>query len=99
MQSGAKVCVATGTTRPVVNPLVPFDLRGRRVFVAGHRGMVGSAIVRRLESEGSTVLIAERVTSREAFRSTRPDGAPKKLLNVSKLSALAGGPSTPLREG
>jgi GDP-L-fucose synthase len=44
----------------VVNPLVPFDLRGRRVFVAGHRGMVGSAIVRRLESEGSTVLIADR---------------------------------------
>jgi GDP-L-fucose synthase len=43
-----------------VNPLVPFELRGRRVFVAGHRGMVGSAIVRRLESEGSTVLIAER---------------------------------------
>jgi GDP-L-fucose synthase len=26
----------------------PFDLRGRRVFVAGHRGMVGSAITRRL---------------------------------------------------
>jgi GDP-L-fucose synthase len=43
-----------------MNPLVPFDLRGRRVFVAGHRGMVGSAIVRRLTSEGSTVLIAER---------------------------------------
>jgi len=43
-----------------VSPLVPFDLRGRRVFVAGHRGMVGAAIVRRLESEGSTVLIAER---------------------------------------
>jgi GDP-L-fucose synthase len=27
-----------------------FDLTGRRVFVAGHRGMVGSAIVRRLGS-------------------------------------------------
>ncbi|MEA2992977.1 MAG: GDP-L-fucose synthase, partial [Alphaproteobacteria bacterium] len=25
-----------------------FDLAGRRVFVAGHRGMVGSALVRRL---------------------------------------------------
>src|SRR6202051_159397 len=37
-----------------------FELRGRRVFVAGHRGMVGSAIVRRLGSEGSTVLLAER---------------------------------------
>jgi len=28
-----------------------FDLSGRRVWVAGHRGMVGSAVVRRLESE------------------------------------------------
>jgi GDP-L-fucose synthase len=30
----------------------PFDLKGRRVFVAGHRGMVGGALVRRLASEG-----------------------------------------------
>ena len=30
------------------DPAPLFDLRGRRVFVAGHRGMVGSAIVRRL---------------------------------------------------
>ena len=29
----------------------PFDLSGRRVWVAGHRGMVGSAVVRRLERE------------------------------------------------
>jgi GDP-L-fucose synthase len=43
-----------------VGPLVPFDLRDRRVFVAGHRGMVGSAIVRRLKSEGSSVLVEER---------------------------------------
>lgn len=28
-----------------------FDLTGKRVWVAGHRGMVGSAIVRRLEGE------------------------------------------------
>jgi GDP-L-fucose synthase len=30
----------------------PFNLKGKRVFVAGHRGMVGSALVRRLASEG-----------------------------------------------
>ena len=29
-----------------------FDLAGKRVFVAGHRGMVGSAIVRRLARRG-----------------------------------------------
>ena len=37
-----------------------FELRGKRVFVAGHRGMVGSAIVRRLASEDCEVLIVPR---------------------------------------
>jgi GDP-L-fucose synthase len=37
-----------------------FDLRGKRVFVAGHRGMVGGAIVRRLQSEHCTILIEDR---------------------------------------
>ncbi len=37
-----------------------YDLNGKRVFVAGHRGMVGSAIVRRLEREGCAVLMATR---------------------------------------
>jgi GDP-L-fucose synthase len=36
----------------------PFDLPGKRVFVAGHRGLVGSAIVRRLARESCTVLTA-----------------------------------------
>src|SRR5262245_63441520 len=35
---------------------LPFDLRGKRVFVAGHTGMAGSAIVRRLRSENVDVL-------------------------------------------
>jgi len=37
-----------------------FPLSGRRVFVAGHRGMVGQALVRRLASSGAEVLTAER---------------------------------------
>ncbi len=37
-----------------------FDLSGKRVYVAGHRGMVGSAIVRRLAGEDCTVLTASR---------------------------------------
>jgi GDP-L-fucose synthase len=32
--------------------ITPFDLKGKRVFVAGHRGMVGAALVRRLAREG-----------------------------------------------
>ncbi len=37
-----------------------YDLAGKRVFVAGHRGMVGSAIVRRLGAEGADVIVAGR---------------------------------------
>ena len=39
---------------------MPFRLAGRRVFVAGHRGMVGQALVRRLAREGCEVLTAPR---------------------------------------
>jgi GDP-L-fucose synthase len=39
---------------------VGFDLAGKRVFVAGHAGMAGSAIVRRLRQEACNVLAAKR---------------------------------------
>jgi len=37
-----------------------FDLTGRRVWVAGHRGMAGSAIVRRLKREGCEIVTVAR---------------------------------------
>lgn len=37
-----------------------FDLAGKRVWVAGHHGMAGSAIVRRLEREGCEIVTAMR---------------------------------------
>lgn len=37
---------------------LPFELKGKTVYVAGHRGMVGSALVRRLASEDVEVLTA-----------------------------------------
>ena len=38
-----------------------FDLKGKKIFVSGHRGMVGSATVRRLEQEeGVEILTASR---------------------------------------
>ncbi len=40
--------------------VLPFDLKGKRVFVAGHRGMVGSALVRRLGREGVDILTVSR---------------------------------------
>jgi GDP-L-fucose synthase len=41
------------------SPII-FDLRGKRVFVTGHAGMVGSAIGRRLEREGCDIVTAAR---------------------------------------
>jgi len=37
-----------------------FDLTGKRVYVAGHRGMVGGAVVRRLVSEQCKILTVDR---------------------------------------
>ena len=38
----------------------PFDLKGKTVFVAGHKGMVGGALVRRLAQEGVELLTVAR---------------------------------------
>lgn len=38
----------------------PYTLRNKRIWVAGHRGLVGSALVRRLQSEGCEVVVAPR---------------------------------------
>lgn len=43
-----------------MSDLRSYDLTGKRVWVAGHRGMVGGAVVRRLASENCTVLTAGR---------------------------------------
>ena len=41
-------------------PELAYDLNGKRIFIAGHRGMVGSALVRRLKSEPCELLTADR---------------------------------------
>jgi len=46
----------SGRTQPM------FDLAGKRVWVAGHRGLVGSALVRRLARENCEILTAGRET-------------------------------------
>lgn len=46
-----------------------FSLQGKRVWVAGHRGMVGSALVRRLAGEGCRII----TVSREDCDLTRQD--------------------------
>ena len=42
------------TSKPI------YDLTGKRIWVAGHRGMVGSALVRRLKTEPCEILMVER---------------------------------------
>lgn len=41
-------------------PRTPFKLEGKTVFVSGHRGMVGSALQRRLAQENARLLTAGR---------------------------------------
>jgi GDP-L-fucose synthase len=43
-------------------PPVLFNLRGKRVYVAGHAGMAGGAITRRLAAEGCEILVADHAT-------------------------------------
>ncbi|MGI8943742.1 MAG: GDP-L-fucose synthase [Qipengyuania sp.] len=58
-----------------------FDLSGKRVFVAGHRGLAGSAIVRRLAVENCEILadsrdkldLIEQAAVRDWFAANRPD--------------------------
>ena len=64
-----------------MSPPLLFDLRGKRVYVAGHSGLAGSAIVRRLASEDCEVLTADRreldLTQQDAtekwIKQARPD--------------------------
>jgi GDP-L-fucose synthase len=73
-----------------------FDLDGAKVWVAGHRGMVGSAIVRRLAEEpvadvvtaGSEEVDLRRQAETEAFLSrTRPDVAIVAAAKVGGIHA------------
>jgi len=47
------------SSEPTLAPVI-FPLAGKRVWVAGHRGMVGSAIVRRLAREDCEIVTAPR---------------------------------------
>src|SRR5438477_12032270 len=41
------------------SPII-YSLAGKRVWVAGHRGMVGSALMRALKNEGGELLTVDR---------------------------------------
>lgn len=77
-----------------------FDLAGKRVFVAGHRGMVGAALVRRLEREGCTVLVAGRealdLRDQAAVRAWFADHAPEAVfVAAAKVGGILANASYP----
>lgn len=51
---------AIGREGAITEAVATFDLQDKRVWVAGHRGMVGAAVVRRLAQENCLVLTAGR---------------------------------------
>jgi len=72
-----------------------FDLAGKRIYVAGHRGMVGSAIVRRLAGTGCETITAgraevdlERQEQAERFiAARRPDAVVVAAAKVGGIHA------------
>ncbi len=90
-----------GESGPTRTP--PFDLTGRRVWVAGHRGMVGSALMRRLDREPIADIV--RATSEELdlrdprltidwVKRLRPDVAIIAAARVGGIHANRSSPAT-----
>ena len=76
-----------------------YSLAGKRVYVAGHKGMVGSALVRRLEREDCTILTADRAVDlreqaavRDWFALNRPDAV---MLAAAKVGGILANDSYP----
>ena len=77
-----------------------YELKGKRVYVAGHRGMVGSAIVRRLSSEDCEIVTADRASLdlkdqaavRRWMADTRPDAV---FLAAAKVGGILANDSFP----
>lgn len=79
---------------------VKFPLAGKRVWVAGHRGMVGSALLRRLERENCTILTAKRreldltdqTSTRKWLNDHRPDAV---FVAAAKVGGIVANSSFP----
>ena len=83
-----------------------FELRGKRIWVAGHRGMAGSAIVRRLAREDCEVISAARseldlqrqTDVREWMADKKPDGVFHAAATVGGILANSTRPADFLYE-
>ncbi|WP_406491952.1 GDP-L-fucose synthase [Streptomyces sp. NBC_00846] len=83
------------SVRPLLRP-------GARIFVAGHRGLVGSAVVRRLTAAGHEVITRDRdhldlrdAARTETFlRETRPDAV---VLAAAKVGGIMANSTYPVQ--
>ena len=77
-----------------------YDLSAKRVWVAGHRGMVGAAIVRRLASESCKIITADRsavdLTRQEAVERWMAEVRPQAIfLAAAKVGGILANSSSP----
>ena len=79
-----------------------YDLNGRRVWIAGHRGMVGSALWRALEARGEVDLIGwasseldltDRQATLDAAAEARPDVV---VIAAAKVGGIAANDAAPV---
>ena len=79
----------------------PYRLKGKRVWVAGHRGMVGSALLRRLASEECTILTVDRadadLTRQDQVEAWMREGRPQAIfLAAAKVGGIVANDSSPV---
>jgi GDP-L-fucose synthase len=79
-----------------------FDLTGKRVYVAGHRGMVGGALVRRLADEPCDVItttreqldLTDQAAVRAWFKAEKPDAV---ILAAAKVGGIHANATYPVQ--
>src|SRR5690348_4872294 len=78
-----------------------FPLKGKRIWVAGHRGMVGNAIARRLAQCDAHVLtiprseldLTDSAATRSYLRETKPDAI---VMAAAKVGGILANDSYPV---
>jgi GDP-L-fucose synthase len=85
----------------MVERRVGYDFKGKRIYVAGHRGMVGAALVRRLEAEDCEIIVVprEKVDLRDQTKTHRflADARPQGVfLAAGKVGGIHANASFPV---
>jgi GDP-L-fucose synthase len=86
--------------KPEARSGTPYALEGKRVWVAGHRGMVGAALLRRLAKENCKILTIDRqmvdLTRQEAVERWMAEARPQAVfLAAAKVGGILANDSAP----